>query len=371
MFEVTIENSFDFRSQDYARLFANSAATAFQHPIWLANLYDKLIALNDVEPLVIVVRMGADGRLAMVLPLVKRRYAMLKIVGFADMDVSDYISPVVDHATFQRIIDDPAAIAAIGNCIRPYDILRIGKIVDPLLPLERLFNVSARASMNVSAYASKLEPNFAAWREMRLSRSYRKRLDKKSRQLHRMGGVSFSCVETPTAIQTVFDALRIYRGKRFDGRRGPADLLQLPSYCTFYAAVATEGQGRFARTYAIWRDGRPIAGALGLAHRNVFLVILVGFDAANYARQSIGSLLFEKIAEDCIRRGEDYLDFTIGDEPYKRKFGGRASPMWQVHQIGSFLGGATQLVIDKLPMSRAVAGRLIRNRSKSRSETVS
>jgi len=45
--------------------------------------------------------------------------------------------------------------------------------------------------------------------------------------------------------------------------------------------------------------------------------------------------------------------------------------MWQVHQIGSFLGGATQLVIDKLPMSRAVAGRLIRNRSKSRSATVS
>jgi CelD/BcsL family acetyltransferase involved in cellulose biosynthesis len=82
-------------------------------------------------------------------------------------------------------------------------------------------------------------------------------------------------------------------------------------------------------------------------------------------------LLFEKIAEDCIRRGGAYLDFTIGDEPYKRKFGGLASPIWQVHQIGSFLGGAAQLVIDKLPLSRAVAGRLIRGRSKSRSEPAS
>lgn len=371
MFEVTIENSFDFRSKEYADLFSNSAATAFQHPIWLTNLYEKIIARGDVEPLVIVVRERSGARLAMVLPMVKRRYAVLKIVGFADMDVCDYISPVVDHATFQRIIEDAAVTAAIRNCIKPYDILRIGKIVDPFLPLERLFNVNGRASMNVSAYASKLESSFAAWREARLSRSYRKRLDKKSRQLHRMGDVSFSSVEKPAAIQTVCDALRVYRGKRFDGSRGPADLLQLPSYYAFYAAVATEGLGRFARTYAIWMDGRPIAGALGLAHRNAFLVILVGFDAATYAKQSIGSLLFEKIAEDCIRRGEAYLDFTIGDEPYKRKFGGLASPMWQVHQIGSFLGGATQLVIDKLPLSRAVAGRLIRGRSKSRSEPAS
>src|SRR5438094_122137 len=34
-FDVSIEEGFDFSSNDYARLFAGSSATAFQHPIWL------------------------------------------------------------------------------------------------------------------------------------------------------------------------------------------------------------------------------------------------------------------------------------------------------------------------------------------------
>lgn len=42
MFEVIAEDTFDFRSQEYAELFNGSAATAFQHPIWLANCMRSL-----------------------------------------------------------------------------------------------------------------------------------------------------------------------------------------------------------------------------------------------------------------------------------------------------------------------------------------
>jgi CelD/BcsL family acetyltransferase involved in cellulose biosynthesis len=82
MFEVTVEDSFDFRSKEYAELFASSAATAFQHPIWLALLYEKIVGHGAATPLIIVVRAG--GRLAMVLPLVRRRYTLLKVVEFAE-----------------------------------------------------------------------------------------------------------------------------------------------------------------------------------------------------------------------------------------------------------------------------------------------
>jgi len=51
----------------------------------------------------------------------------------------------------------------------------------------------------------------------------------------------------------------LYRGKRFDGSDGPADLLQSPSYFEFYMAVAAEGSGGFARTYTFWMDDRAIA----------------------------------------------------------------------------------------------------------------
>jgi CelD/BcsL family acetyltransferase involved in cellulose biosynthesis len=357
MFDVTVENSFDFRSMEYADLFANSAAAAFQHPIWLARLYENIVSKGGATPLIIVVRTSADRKLAMVLPLIKRRYALLKTVEFADMRVSDYVSPVADETTFSRILADGAAVAAIRAHLKPYDIMRIGKLADRSLPLERLFGVEKRENMGMSAYASRLEPTFAAWREQQLDQSYRRELDKKSRQLGRKGKARFECAGTPAAIRATFDALKFYRGKRFDGSHGPADLLQLSSYFDFYLSVAMEGIGGFTRTYTFWMDDRPIAGALGLAHRGSFLIILGGFDEAGYRKQSIGSLLFEQIARDCIERGDQSLDFTIGDEPYKRVFGGKPSPMWQISRTGSPLGYAAHLAVEKSPAVRALARR--------------
>ncbi|UCI07136.1 GNAT family N-acetyltransferase [Mesorhizobium sp. B1-1-8] len=358
MFKVTVEDSFDFRSTEYVELFTNSAATAFQHPIWLALLYEKIVRRGAATPLIIVVRDDASGKLAMVLPLVRSRYMRLKVVEFADMRVSDYVSPVTDEQTFSRILADGRTVAAIRKQLKPYDLLRIGKLGDRSLPLERLLGIDKRESMGMSAYSSKLEATFESWREHQLDRSYRKELDKKSRQLGRIGEARFECADNPDAIRTTFDALKLYRGKRFDGSDGPADLLQQPSYFEFYLAVATEGRSGFARTYTFWMNGKPIAGALGLAHRGSLLVILGGFDEAGYRKQSIGSLTFERIAADCIARGDHSLDFTIGDEPYKLIFGGRPSPMWQIFRAGSPLGYAAHLTVEKLPAAKALARRL-------------
>ncbi|TIX07427.1 MAG: cellulose biosynthesis protein CelD, partial [Mesorhizobium sp.] len=138
--------------------------------------------------------------------------------------------------------------------LRPYDLLRIGKLADRSLAMERLFGIAKRESMGMSAYSSKLEPTFASWREHQLNQSYRKELDKKSRQLGRMGEARFECAQNIDTIRTTFDALKIYRGKRFDGSNGPADLLQQQSYFDFYLAVAAEGCDGFARTYTFWMN---------------------------------------------------------------------------------------------------------------------
>ena len=111
-------------------------------------------------------------------------------------------------------------------------------------------------------------------------------------------------------------------------------------------------------------DDRPIAGALGLEHRGSLLVILGGFDEAGYRKQSIGSLMFEQIARDCIERGDHSLDFTIGDEPYKRIFGGKPSPMWQIFRAGSPLGYAAHVTVEKLPAAKALARRVLGSHGK-------
>lgn len=132
---------------------------------------------SGATPLIIVVRLRDSGKL--VLPLVRRRYMLLKAVEFADMRVSDYVSPVADEETFSRILADGESIAAIRRQLRSYDLLRIGKLNERSLAIERLFGIGKRDSMGISAYPSKLKPTFAKWRTHRtesvLSRSAIKR----------------------------------------------------------------------------------------------------------------------------------------------------------------------------------------------------
>ncbi|UDF28039.1 UNVERIFIED_ORG: GNAT family N-acetyltransferase [Roseateles sp. XES5] len=357
MFDVAVENAFDFRSREYADLFRASAATAFQHPVWLAHLYGTLTGDAAIARLVLVVRRRADGGLAMVLPLLRRRYALLQVVEFADLHVCDYASPIAARAVFSQIATDEAAVVAINRHLMPYDLLRVSKLSGSALPIELLFPAKRRKRMDLNAYASALEPAFGRWRDKHLSRTSRKKLQKKTRQLHRKGEVRFTCAQSPADICMTFDALKRFRGQRFRARGGPVDLVQLPSYFAFYSSVAVEGRDGFARTYTLWLDDEPIAGAFGLSHRGSFLVVLVGFDAARHGRQSVGSLMFEQIARDCIERGEQSLDFTIGDEPYKRMFGAEPSPMWSFSQASNTLGLAAKLAVETLPVVKSLARR--------------
>ena len=359
MFLVQAQELFDFLSDEYAELFLRSQATAFQHPLWLDRLYARLAPHVGAQPLIITVRSRSDGRLAMVLPLLRQRRGAMRVVEFADLRVSDYASPVCDEFTFARILHDRSACEAIGQELMPYDLVRIQKMTDGSMALERLLDLKPRVAMKMNAYAVPLGAPFSQWRTDNIESSYRKELDKKGRQLQRKGQVRFECSTDPDAIKTTFHAIREYRRSRFQDE----DLLQSPPYFEFYVEMAIRGaDAGLSRTYALFLDGRPIAGVFGLIHKGEFLVILGGFDLAGYKKQSIGSLVFEEIARDCIERGDVSLDFTIGDEPYKQLFGARPTSMWMVTQSGSPLGSIANFLVDQLPWAKRIAKRVFVDR---------
>jgi len=147
------------------------------------------------------------------------------------------------------------------------------------------------------------------------------------------------------------------RGPRF-AAQGDGDLLQRPEYFEFYSDVATRGLGSFVRLYTMKMDGEVIAAVLGLHHGDSLLVIMSAFDIAGYKNQSLGALTFEQVAKDCIKRGDRILDFTIGDESYKRLFGGQPSPMWSVTQAGSVVGSVGLFALRQAPWIKLAAKRI-------------
>ena len=231
------------------------------------------------------------------------------------------------------------------------------KLPDGRLPIENLLGASRRVSMDTNAYATVLVAPFEQWRASAIDRSYQKELAKKSRQLQKKGALSFACCDDNASVLEALEVMKKYRGPRFQAQ-GDGDLLQRPEYFGFYSDVALRGLGGFVRLYAMKMDGEVIAAVLGLCHRDSFLIIMSAFDIAGYKSQSLGALMFEQVARDCIERGDQMLDFTIGDEPYKKLFGGQPSPMWAVTQAGSAMGAVALFALNQAPWLKLAAKRL-------------
>jgi CelD/BcsL family acetyltransferase involved in cellulose biosynthesis len=334
VFIAAVTSQFDFLSEEYATLFAESDATAFQHPIWLDAIYNKLVAPLNVEPLIVTVRDAANGDLKMVLPLLRRRYLGLRTIEFADLGVSDYVAPVASKAAIDAIAADPFACKRIKALLQPFDMLRIRKLQSPSESIQKVLGVTLCSELPMSAYAVPLGSDFAAWRVDNISASYRKELDKKSRQLHRKGQLVFNCTNDVETIEATLLKMKEYRRARFES----GDLLQEQVFFDFYLDVAIRARSTLARLYTVLMDDAPIAGAMALSHKGSLLVILTGFDHDNYKNQSLGSLIFEMVANHGIGVGDRVLDFTIGDEPYKVLFGAQKSPVYQIFRSGSMAG---------------------------------
>jgi len=356
VFNVAVASRFDFLSGEYATLFAESRATAFQHPIWLDAIYHRLVPRLNVEPLIVTVRDAANGRLIMVLPLVRRRYRGLRSIEFADLGVSDYVAPVASDATIDAVAADPFARGRIKAVLKPFDMLRIRKLRSTSVSVQRLLGTTACSEMSMSAYAVPLGADFTAWRAEKITASYRKELDKKARQLHRKGQVVFDRVTDVETIEATLLKMREYRQSRFE----TGDLLQDQTYFDFYLDVAIRARSTLARVYSALMDGVPIAGAMSLAHKGSLLVILTGFDHDNYKSQSLGSLIFEMVAKHAISVGDRELDFTIGDEPYKALFGAQKSPIYQIFRSGSVPGAIAGAAVQHAPWIRSIAQRFVK-----------
>ncbi|WP_181408221.1 GNAT family N-acetyltransferase [Pararhizobium mangrovi] len=350
-FIAACEERFDFRSAEYRALFEASGANAFQHPIWLAQLHERLVGDGACEAVTITVRHRRDGTLALVLPMVRRRAGGMKLVEFADMRVTDYAAAVCDRETLKSIADDEEIHRAIRAELKPFDVLRIAKLHECTADdLCRILDAGSLRRMKTSAYACELPGNFDAWRDAKMRRSFRRDLDKKTRQLHRRGATTFETVRDGEEIARTLEAMRAFRASRFRSEEQAAgDLLRSRDHREFYLAVAREGAAQYARMYRICVDGRIVACAMGLSHAGALLVVLIGFDQAEFGRQSVGSLLFQHIGRDCIERGDRLLDFTIGDEAYKSYFGAEQRPLFTLSKVRTPTGLIADVATERLP----------------------
>jgi CelD/BcsL family acetyltransferase involved in cellulose biosynthesis len=317
-FEVV--DKFDFTSPEYISLFERSDATAFQHPLWLDRASARLIA--DRPAAILVGRESSDGRLMLVLPMIRRNIGPLGLLDAADLDVADYNALVFDRTAARH----PDAVRQVIDELRKLRLVRVRRLRDDALG--RFAHSSVRrAPMDYMAHEVELTGPVTDWRARILSPDFARLLKSKRKRLAAKGTVALEQLSEPAAIRNAFERMRHFRRARWAN-----DALGDEKHFEFYLDVAVAGTASgFARTYALTVNGVIHAVLFGVHHRGRFCFLLLGFDPEKFRNHSTGLLLLESIVEDCIRRGDSVFDLTIGDETYKQQFATRSvrlSEIW-------------------------------------------
>jgi CelD/BcsL family acetyltransferase involved in cellulose biosynthesis len=318
-FEIT--DRFDFTSAEYLDLFGRADATAFQHPLWLDRAFAHL-AGHDRGRAVLVARAAGDGRMMLMLPMIRRKVGPFSMLDTADLDVADYNAPVIDQA----VVGNTEAVRQIRHALRKLRLVRMRRVRDGALPVLLLSGSARLRAMDYQAHEVELTGPSEGWQSRLLTPDFARLLRSKRKRLAAKGTVALEELSEPAAIRTAFERMRHFRQARWN-----QDALGDPACFAFYLDVAIAGAATgFARTYALTVDGTAHAVLFGVHHRGRFCFLLLGFDHEKFRNHSTGLLLLESIIDDCIRRGGSVFDLTIGDEQYKQYFATRSVALSEV-----------------------------------------
>ena len=330
-FEIQAHDEFDFLGTDYRALFDTSNATIFQKPQWLDLLYSRLVPTTDARPLILSVRDKNDGRLCLLLPLLRTSYLGLSCVEPADLGAVDYNAIIYDPASVERLLSDDQLSDVVIGLLKPCQLIFFRKMQGDDTVLAHVLGQKQdqtrgkvkTGDMVSSGHDMAIWAPYEEWRQEILSNKLRTRLRQKHKKLVKFGDVSLRICTEENDIRTVMRALQEQRRERY-----PDDLFLEERYFDFYCAVALEGvETGLSELSALYVGDEIVGIELGFIHDHCYHFILSGMQGGQYYKLSPGLHLIDYILAHRVELGDTRIDFTIGDEDYKASFGAKATQL--------------------------------------------
>ena len=179
----------------------------------------------------------------------------------------------------------------------------------------------------------------------------RSTIRQQKRKITATGPLSLEHYDEPEAITSAMDVLWAMRQRRFD-EIGRDETPQV--WRNFYFGVAKAPKRRLDVSVTVLKVGEtPIAASFGLMRDRAYLSVMPTFAVENWGRYRPGMIMFDAMLEEFGPKTdfEGYFDFTIGDEPYKQRFGATGSPLFET-MIPRSLKGALAHLYWRFKVSR-------------------
>jgi CelD/BcsL family acetyltransferase involved in cellulose biosynthesis len=320
-----------------------AVGTAFQHAPWLEAWYGTLGREDGVEPLVVTVEEEGTRRLALRLPLVRRRRAGLTLIEFADLDLTDYNGPLLGEAAPRDAAGARALWRAVRRALPEADLVRlvkmpvaIGSRPNPLA----LLTGAKPSSLNGNLVT--IGESFDAWR-FSLQRPVRRELERSWRVFGKHPDAEFRFITDPGQADRVLATMEAQQDQRMHDK-GEAYHLDDPAIARFYRRLVQDGlRTGFAVLSALTVGEVVVAALLGIQDSQTYIMVRISHAGEAWANCSPGRLVIERTMAALHAQGFRRFDFSIGNYAYKRRFGVEPLPLADLVEPLSWKGLPGQL----------------------------
>jgi CelD/BcsL family acetyltransferase involved in cellulose biosynthesis len=328
--------------QAAARWNGVNPPTPFQHPQWCEAWYGAFAGAEDVEPLIAVVTDAASGEQAALLPLIRRRQKGIRIVEFADLDLTDYNAPILGSAAPR----DARAARALWRGLRAAlrrmpggaDLIRLRKLPVELdgwpNPLALLADAGP-CSLNGNVVTT--GDDYDAWRYT-LEKTVRKELERSLRVFTRDPAAGFSLVTDNHEALRILSTTEVQQGTRMQSL-GLNFILNDETCAAFYRNLVRDGVGGgYALVSALTIGDEVVATLLGIRSGARYVMIRISNAGDKWSNCSPGRLIIERTMAALHKDGVREFDFSIGNYAYKRRFGVTRLPLVDISAALSWRG---------------------------------
>jgi CelD/BcsL family acetyltransferase involved in cellulose biosynthesis len=361
---------FDDWKEAAARWNEARATTPFQDFRWLGAWYG---AFTEVEPVIAVITDARTLERVALLPLVRRARRGVRIIEFADLDLTDYNAPLLGPAAPRDAAGAQAVwqglLAALKRMQGGADLIRLRKLPrdldgrpNPLALLDATF----RSAVNGNLVT--IGDDFDAWRHS-LGRNARKGFLKSWRVFSSGPRAAFRIIADPDEASRVMAAMETQQGARMQAL-GLSYSLNDQAYAAFYRdLVATNLATGYAVLTALTVGEEVVATLLGIRNGPRYVMVRFSNAGEKWARCAPGLLVIERTMQALHADGVRSFDFGTGNYAYKRKFGVTQLPLLNITRALSWRGKPLALrdrivrELRRFPRLAARISRALRTRS--------
>jgi len=308
-----------------------SPSTPFQHRQWYDAWYGAFAGADGVEPLIAVVTDASTGELAVMLPLIRRRQSNIRIVEFADLDLTDYNAPILGNAAPR---DARAArvlwrdlLKALRRMQGGADLIRLRKVpvdLDGRANPLALLDAAGPCSLNGNLVTT--DETYDAWRYT-LEKTVRKELERSWRVFTRDPAAAFKLITDHHEALKILSTTEVQQGTRMQSL-GLNFVLNDETCAAFYRNLVRDGVGSgYALVSALTVGDEVVATLLGIRAGAHYVMIRISNAGEKWSNCSPGRLIIERTMAALHQDGVREFDFSVGNYAYKRRFGVARLPL--------------------------------------------